>query len=195
MPIATTYEKVGKLFLSEVFATFQKLRNKLRGFEFSEEEELILKKFDENFHTNEKPKQFYNPFYRTKLMKIEKYDNKIFVKIFGFLRTLFIGVLKGNPRIGYLSRRVTKYQATSKVVDIFEDFISLYREKVGFFPHPVRSDILASANLFSECEKKPEELCHRPECKYVRPTLKHGGYCRTNVTRRKRRSEDRTNVV
>jgi hypothetical protein len=125
-------------------------------------------------------------------MKVEKYDGKIFVKIFGFLRTLFVGVLKGDPRTGYLSRRVKKYSTTSKIVDIFEDFISLYREKIGFFPHSVRHEILASANLFSKCEKKPEELCHRPECKYIPSTYKRGGYCRTNITRRRSRRNSET---
>ena len=192
MPIATTYEKVGKLFLSEVFTTFQKMRNKIRGVELSEDDEIVIRKFDTNFHTNAKPKQFYNPFYRTKLMKVEKYDGKVFVKIFGFLRTIFVGVLKGDPRVGYLSRRVTNYQATSKVVNMFEDFIQLYRKKIGFFPHSVSSDILASANLFSECEKKPEELCHRPECKYIPSTFKRSGYCRTNITRRRSRRNSQT---
>ena len=187
MPVATTYEKVGKLFLSEVFSNFQRMRNRLRGMELTEDEESVIRKFDSNFHTNQKPKQFYNPFYRTKLMKVDRYDGKIFVKIFGFLRTLFVGVLKGDPRVGYLSRRVTKYEATLRVVTMFEDFLSLYRTKIGFYPHPVREDILASANLFSECEKKPEELCHRPQCKYIPSTLKRTGYCRTNITRRRSR--------
>lgn len=195
MPIATTYEKVGKLFLSEVFTTFQKMRNRMRGIELAEGEEPIIRKFDANFHTNAKPKQFYNPFYRTKLMKVEKYEGKIFVKIFGFLRTLFVGVLKGDPRVGYLSRRVSNYKATLDVVNIFEDFITLYREKIGFFPHPVRSEVLGSANLFSECEKKPEELCHRPECKFVPSTMKRSGYCRTNVTRRRSRRHNKTDKV
>jgi hypothetical protein len=187
MPFVTAYQKVGKLFLSEVFSSFQKMRNRLRGLEFTEDDEIILRKFDSNFHTNQKPKQFYNPFYRTKLMKVERYDGKFFVKIFGFLRTLFVGVLKGDPRLGYLSRRVTKYKETLNIVNIFEDFLLLYRKKIGFFPHSVRHDILASANLFSECEKKPEELCHRPECKYIPSTLKRSGYCRTNTTRRRSR--------
>jgi hypothetical protein len=192
MPTKPSYEKVGKLFLSEVFKSFQTLRNRLRSLEINQDEEQIIKKFDNNFKTTAKPKQFYFNLYKTKLMKVEQIGNTSYVKIFGFLRTLFIGILKGDPRAGYLSKRTIKYEATNKLVSILEDFIHLYRKKVGFFPHPVSDDVLASANLFSSCEKKPYELCHSPKCTFIHSTAKRGGYCRTNITRKNKRNYNKS---
>lgn len=195
MPKQTRHIRVGKLFLKELFEKIKYMKKQIRSRDLSPENKKILHKFNSKFNTEQKPKNFFMPFYKTKLMRSESQkiqENGIqrtanYVNIFGYLRTLFLGILSGNPRIGYLSRRVQRYQKTKEVTELFESFIRLYRETIGFKKVNVPKQVLASANVFSKCEKKPKNLCFPPTCEYIHHTRRSRGYCRTKKTRKRSR--------
>lgn len=185
MPIRTNFIRVGKLFLKEVFDEFKKLRQRLGD---SKE----LKQFDLWFDLTKKPKDFFKLFYKTRLMRAETMEitserkprTARFVTVFGYLRTIFLGVLSGDPRVGFLSKRIHRYKKTINIINVFEDFIKLYRKTIGFNKKTVADHILASGNVFSECERKPANLCLPPSCEYIHHTRRSKGYCRTKKTRK-----------
>jgi hypothetical protein len=195
MPKRTGHIRVGKLFLKELFDKVKRMKNVIMSKDLTPDNLNIVKKFNTRFNTNDKPKDFFMPFYKTRLMRSEsltitehgKERTANYVSIFGYLRTLFLGVLSGDPRIGFLSRRIQKYKKTKDVTDIFEAFIRLYREVIGFKKISLPRHILASANVFSKCEQKPKNLCFPPTCEYIHHTRRSKGYCRTKKTRKKSR--------
>jgi len=189
MSVQKGYKRVGKLFLKNVYEKIKKLRSKMDTISLKPEEESLLRKFDGMFYTKKKPNVFYKSFYRSGLMiakhQVVEKRKVYYVEIFNFLRIFFIGILSGDPRTGYLRRRVSKYEATYDIVDTFESFIVLYRKKFKFKKHKLSHKILASANVFSKCEKKPYELCLPPKCEYIRRTRRARGYCRTKTRKAK----------
>lgn len=195
MPKRTGHIRVGKLFLKQVFEEFKEMKSKLQSHTLLPEQESIVKRFFKTFNIHKKPKDFFLPFYKTKLMRAESmrikedHSERIanYVKIFGFLRTLFLGILSGDPRIGYLTKRVKRYQKTRDTAELFESFIRVYREVIGFKKREVPKYILASANVFSVCEQKPKNLCFPPKCEYIHRTRRSRGYCRTKKTRKNKR--------
>ena len=184
---------MGKLFLKEVFDKIKLMKSQIVSKDLSSENLNIVEKFNSRFNTKDKPKDFFMPFYKTRLMKSESLKIKendkeriaSYVSIFGYLRTLFLGVLSGDPRLGFLSRRVQKYKKTKEITEIFEAFIRLYRNTYGFQKEKIPRHILASANIFSKCEQKPKNLCFPPACEYIHHTRRAKGYCRTKKTRKK----------
>lgn len=190
MPMRKSYKRVGNLFLKELYQKVKELRSKMNTTTLSPKELKIVRKFDRLFYTKSKPSVFYKNFYRSGLMnsKHQTIDKRkvYFVEIFGFLRVFFLGILSGDPRTGYLQRRVKKYEATYDIVNTFVDFIVLYRKKFGFRKTKLPEKLLASANVFSSCEKKPYDLCLPPKCEYIRRTRRSKGYCRTKTRRVKK---------
>jgi len=195
MPKRTGHIRVGKLFLKELFDKMKHMKSQVKSKDLSPENLKILHNFSTRFNTEEKPKNFFMPFYKTRLMRSEslkieengKQRIAKYVSIFGYLRTLFLGILSGDPRVGYLSRRVQRYKKTKEVTELFESFIRLYRDIIGFKKVDVPKHILASANVFSKCEQKPKNLCFPPTCEYIHHTRRARGYCRTKKTRKKSR--------
>lgn len=197
MPKRTGHIRVGKLFLKELFDKIKLMKSQIKSKDLSSENLKLFHKFSTMFNTEEKPKNFFMPFYKTRLMKSESLKIKDngnkqrianYVSIFGYLRTLFLGILSGDPRVGYLSRRVQRYKKTKEVTETFESFIRLYRNIIGFNKVEIPKYILASANVFSTCEQKPKNLCFPPTCEYIHHTRRAKGYCRTKQTRKKSRN-------
>lgn len=194
MPKQSTFVRVGKLFLKEVFEEVRRMVKRLDS-KVKESDRKTIREFTYRFNTDKEPKDFFRPFYVTKLMKAGSMRVKEdgversakFVSIFGFLRKLFLGILSGNPRTGYLSRRVEKYKKTKEDVELFESFIRIYRDTIGFEKRSLQRHLLASANVFSACEQKPKNLCLPPKCQYIRHTHRSKGYCRTKKTRKNRK--------
>ena len=194
--------RVGKLFLKEVFDMFKTMVSSIKSHNkkhrLNDTDYQILTDFDKMFPTNKSPKYFFGQFYTTRLMKpgrqVIKENGKErisrYVSIFGHLRTLFLGVLSGDPRVGFLSKRVYKYKKTKEVVDIFDEFIKLYRQIKGFNKSIIPKHILKSANAFSDCESKPKNLCFPPSCEYIHHTRRTKGYCRTKKTRKNKKNKD-----
>lgn len=205
MPKQTKHIRVGKLFLKETFDTFQdmvkKLKEKNALSRLKKDDYDTLQRFTKIFDTTKKPKNFFMPFYKTRLMKPETMTIKEngqertanYVSIFGFLRTIFIGVISGDPRLGYLTRRVQRYKKTKETTDLLESFIRVYRNTIGFHKITLSRHILASANVFSQCEQKPKNLCFPPKCEYIHHTRRSRGYCRTKKTRKNKRTRSSKN--
>jgi hypothetical protein len=179
----------------------KRLKEKNRISRLKKEDYYTLQRFTKTFDTTQKPKDFFMPFYKTRLMKPERMPIKEngqerianYVSIFGFLRTIFLGVITGDPRLGYLSKRVQKYKKTMEITDLLESFIRMYRNVIGFHRRTPPKHILASANVFSQCEKKPKNLCFPPKCEYIHHTRRARGYCRTKRTRKNKRTRSRKN--
>jgi hypothetical protein len=196
MPKQAKHIRVGKLFLKQVHDRMsemvKELREKNKRSPLKKEAYDVLKTFTRTFPIHDTPKQFFRQFYVTKLMKSETQPIKEngteriarYVRIFGLLRTLFLGILSGDPRIGFLSKRVRRYAKTRQIVDILESFVNLYRNEIGFTKRTLPKHILASANTFSACEQKPKNLCFPPKCEYIHHTRRAKGYCRTKKTRK-----------
>jgi len=196
MPKRTGHIRVGKLFLKELFEKVKHMKSQVMTKELTRDDLKLVRTFSTRFNLEKKPKDFFLPFYKTRLMKSEAMKIKEnggervanYVSIFGYLRTLFLGILSGDPRIGYLSRRVQRYKKTREVTELFEDFIRIYRKVVGFKKIEIPRHIQASANVFSKCEQKPKNLCFPPSCEYIHHTRRAKGYCRTKKTRKLRKS-------
>lgn len=196
MPKRTGHIRVGKLFLKELFDKVKHMNSQVMANELSPDDLKLVQTFSRRFNLEKKPKDFFLPFYKTRLMKTESIKIKEnggarvanYVSIFGYLRTLFLGILSGDPRIGYLSRRVQKYKKTREITELFESFIRVYRKIIGFKRTGIPRHIQASANVFSKCEQKPKNLCFPPSCEYIHHTRRAKGYCRTKKTRKLRKS-------
>jgi hypothetical protein len=205
MPKQAIHIRVGKYFLKEVFECMKnmvkRIDDKNNQKHIKAESYTIFRKFKTRFPVNKAPKDFFHPFYVTRLMKPEsqtitengKERIAKYVSIFGFLRTMFLGILSGDPRIGYLSKRVMRYKKTQEISKLFEDFIRVYREEIGFNKKTLPKHILASANIFSACEQKPKNLCFPPKCEYIHHTRRSKGYCRTKKTRKNKKNKTISN--
>lgn len=199
MPIRAKHIRVGKLFLSEVYHEIKQIRKQLEHATLSQEHTRQIKEFDKMFNLEKHPKDFFKEFYKTRLMRLESMVIKDYhhtrkaryVKIFGLLRTLFLGILGGDPRTGFLTNRIAKYKRSNEVAGVFENFVKVARAVLSFKKKEIPKHILASANAYSTCEAKPKNLCLPPQCEYIHHTRRTRGYCRMKNrnarTRRKSR--------
>lgn len=128
---------------------------------------------------------FFRNYYRTNLIAPHK-DDPEKVLMFGFLRTIFLGILRGSPRTHVVTRRVRKYKETYRLVSALEEFLSLYRRRIGFKKRDIPREIYQAAGTQSECKDLPEYACLMPKCLYIR-TVRKGKpveYCSRHTSRR-----------
>lgn len=186
-----TWVLVNKNLLRRVRGKLTELYRKLRASYKAPPEKAvrIMRKFRETHPMDGGVSRFFQEYYRTNLIARRENDDDN-VMMFGFLRTLFVAILREAPRINVFSKRVKDYRETYSVADALEKFLTLYRKRVGFTKtpeHEVSRNVLREAGLISECTGLPESRCQPPLCRYVR-TVQKGKlveYCTRHEKRRR----------
>lgn len=172
--------------LKRVRTKLLELYTKLLHTKLNDSELLHLKKF-RKYHEfdHSDVNDFFKYYIQTNLISKPKTPDKDKLLIFGYLRTLFLGILRSSPRTNVLSKRVKKYERTYQLSKTLESFLKLYRKKIGFIKHELSQDILKEAGkTISECKNLPQQACLPPRCQYVKKTMKNGhvyGYCAKNI--------------
>jgi len=145
----------------------------------------IMRSFSHTHPIGGSPDDFFRNYYRTNLIAPHK-DDPEKVLMFGFLRTIFLGILRGAPRTRVFTRRVRKYKETYRLASSLEEFLSLYRRRVGFKKRELPREIYQEAGTQSECKDLPEYACLMPKCRYIRTVRKGKAveYCARHESRR-----------
>lgn len=154
----------------------------------------IIKTFRNNHPMGKYGLEFFSKYFRTNLISKAPSDKPGTILIFGFLRTLFLGILRGSPRTNIFTKRVRVYKETYELASSLEEFLQLYRRRIGFTKIDISRTIYRESGTKSECKDLPEYACQPPICRYIR-TIRNGkitGYC-SRHTRRRRRSIKRDN--
>jgi hypothetical protein len=178
--------------LKRVRTKLRELYKELLRAKLNDSDLLHLKKF-RKYHDfdDSEVNDFFKYYIQTNLISKSKHPDKDKLLIFGYLRTLFLGILRSSPRTNVLSKRVKKYERTYELSKALESFLSLYRKKIGFTKRELSQDVLKEAGkTISKCKNLPQQACLPPRCQYVQKTMKNGmirGYCAKKYTRRKSR--------
>jgi|AntAceMinimDraft_13_1070369.scaffolds.fasta_scaffold00144_28 hypothetical protein len=181
---------VDKVFLSRVHVELEHLYRKLKeSYKAPPEKTIrIMRSFTKSHPLNGSVDQFFTNYYRTNLIAKHK-DDPSKVMMFGFLRTILLGILRNSPRTRVFTKRVRRYQETYRIAKSLEDFLSLYRRRVGFHKKTLSSIVFQEAGTQSECKDLPEYACLPPRCRFVQ-TVRNGrpiSYCSRHESRRRKR--------
>jgi hypothetical protein len=179
---------VDKKFLGHVQAELTRLHRKLQDSykEPPEKAIRIMRAFTYYHPIGGIQEAFFSNYYRTNLIAKHK-DDPTKVMMFGFLRTIFLGILRGAPRTRVFTRRVRKYKETYRLAYSLEEFLSLYRRRVGFKKRELPREIYLESGTKSECKDLPEYACMAPRCRFIK-TVRKGKpveYCTRHESRRR----------
>ena len=185
---------VDKAFLRHVQSELSRVYKGLKDSykEPPEKAVRIMREFYKTHPIGGSTDEFFRNYYRTNLISTHK-DDPEKVLMFGFLRTIFLGILRGAPRTRVFTRRVRKYRETYRVASALEEFLSLYRRRVGFKKRELPNKIYQEAGTQSECKDLPEYACLAPKCRYIRTVRKGKAveYCARHESRRRTSSSMR----
>jgi hypothetical protein len=152
-----------------------------------ESSKIVMDAFTKTHIIGGSTTSFFKEYYRTNLISKHKTDSTK-VLMFGFLRTIFLGILRGTPRTKVFAKRVHKYKITHKLAQSLEDLLILYRKRIGFHKRILPKEVYQKAGTQSECKDLPEHACLPPKCQYNR-TRRNGKlveYCSIHESRRRK---------
>jgi hypothetical protein len=206
MPKNDVWFEVHISFLKEVFYRLRfmdkQVRESYKPGHIPAKTREILENFHRHHPLDGKAGKFYREYFRTNLIhrieeregmsEEEKERGRGKVMMFGFLRTFFLGILHGRPKTNVFTRRVEKYKQTHELAKSLEDFIKLYRRRVGFQITKLSRKTLRSSGKISQCVGLPESMCAEPICVFIRPEdPTRPGFCKRAIKTLKRsRKED-----
>lgn len=187
MPKNDVWFEVYLSFLKDVYFRLREMNEQIEySYKGSipEKSQHIIDEFRKYHPLDGGPGKMYREYFRTNLIhKIEGERNK--VMMFGFLRTLFLGILRGRPKINVFTRRVSRYKATHYLAKSLEDFLKLYRRRIGFDITQLSRKTLRSSGKISHCSGLPESNCLKPMCVYIRPEdPSREGFCKRFTQKR-----------
>ena len=179
---------VDKSFLNHVQSELTRLYRTLQdSYKYPPDKAVrIMRSFIRKHPIGGSHDEFFQNYYRTNLIAKHK-DDPTKIMMFGFLRTIFLGILRGAPRTRVFTQRVRKYKETYQLAYSLEEFLSLYRRRIGFKKRELSREIYIQSGTKSECKDLPEYACLLPKCSYIK-TVRKGTpveYCARNTSRRR----------
>jgi hypothetical protein len=184
MPKRDVWEEIYIQFLVQVYKRIKKIRHRVGSKRLTETELEQYREF-QRIHSYKTFQEFLGELKRTGILQVDynPETKKTHYRLFGFTRTLFIGILKGDPRTGYTSGRIEKYKATFHQMKTLEDVLIMYRKYFGFRRINLTRKQLRQAGVLSHCSGKSEDKCDPKRCEWIETTPFVPGYCRTKLAK------------
>jgi hypothetical protein len=182
MPKRDVWEEIYLPFLVQVFKRIKTIRHRIEETHLTQHELEEYRGFKE-IHSYQSFQEFLGELKRTGILQVDfnPETKRTHYRLFGFTRTLFIGILKGDPRGGYTTGRIQKYKATYQQMKTLENLLGLYRKYYGFRRINLTRKQLRQAGVLSHCSQKPQDRCDPARCEWIESTPSFPGYCRTRL--------------
>lgn len=191
MPKRDVWEEIYIQFLVQVYKRIKTIRHRIGSTRLTDKELEQYREF-KRIHSYKTFQEFLGELKRTGILQVDynPETKKTHYRLFGFTRTLFIGILKGDPRTGYTTGRIEKYKATFHQMKTLENLLGLYRKYYGFRRINLSRKQLRQAGVLSHCSGKSEDKCDPTQCEWIETTPSFPGYCRTRLGKQKTRKNN-----